>query len=150
MMFRSTFDDVVSVASPGSSDGGSAPQAIVIVCLAASDPPPPEPPLELLLLPPPQPAATSAATATRRAASAIELRVRISRVIPSSYGRTGRRPSCLTLLPGPVRVATWENPHLGRESPVFSDSLQGVARSPRMGTMEACPCSGAPFRSTLR
>ena len=73
MMFRSTFDDVVSVASPGSSDGGSAPQAIVIVWFAASAPPPPE----LLLVPPPQPAATSAATATRRAASAIELRVRI-------------------------------------------------------------------------
>src|SRR3954464_1536156 len=77
MMFRSTLAEVVSVASPGSSDGGSEPQAIVIVWSAASLPlPPPEPLLELLL-PPPQPAATSAATATRRAASTIELRVRI-------------------------------------------------------------------------
>src|SRR4029078_1035947 len=56
MMFKSTFDDVVSVASPGSSDGGSAPQAIVIVWSAASEPPPLDPPLELLLLPPPPPA----------------------------------------------------------------------------------------------
>src|SRR4051794_22799881 len=93
MMFRSTFADVVSVASPGSSDGGSEPQAMVIVWSAASLPlPPPEPLLELLL-PPPQPAATSAATATRRAASTIELRVRIWwSSLP--LGRTGRRPVC--------------------------------------------------------
>src|SRR3954466_5049111 len=96
MIFRSTFDDVVSVASPGSSDGGSAPQAMLIVWLAASDPlPPPEPLLELeLLLPPPQPAATSAATETRRAASAYEVRVRI-----------GGNPFLVSARPGAGRMS---------------------------------------------
>jgi len=32
MMLRRMFEEVVSVASPGSSDGGSAPQLIVISC----------------------------------------------------------------------------------------------------------------------
>src|SRR4029078_3004837 len=73
-----------------------------------------------------------AATATRRAASAIGLRVRIRLLIPSSYGRTGRGRSCLTLLPNGVPAATCENPHVGRERPVFSDSLQG-GESARIG-----------------
>src|SRR3954465_12541251 len=93
MMFRSTFAERGSVARPGAGDGGSQPPAVVIVWSAASLPlPPPEPLLELLL-PPPQPAATSAATATRRAASTIELRVRIWwSSLP--HGRPGRRPFC--------------------------------------------------------
>ena len=39
MMARSTFDDVVSVALPGSSDGGSAPQRDRSTCSAAGPPP---------------------------------------------------------------------------------------------------------------
>jgi len=38
MMLRRMFDDVVSVARPGSSDGGSAPQLTVISCFAALSP----------------------------------------------------------------------------------------------------------------
>jgi hypothetical protein len=46
MTFRSTFDDVVSVASPGSSEGGSVPQLMVMtwsLSLAVPSPPPPQP-----------------------------------------------------------------------------------------------------------
>src|SRR3954449_2051080 len=58
--------ELVSVASPGSSDGGSEPKAIVIVWFAAGCFPPPVDDDELLLLlppPPPQPAAITATDA---------------------------------------------------------------------------------------
>src|SRR4051794_5962743 len=58
--------ELVSVASPGSSDGGSEPKAIVIVWFAAGWLPPPVDDDELLLLlppPPPQPAAITATDA---------------------------------------------------------------------------------------
>src|SRR6187402_411102 len=38
MMLRRMLDEVTSVASPGSSEGGSAPQPIVIVCFDAVPP----------------------------------------------------------------------------------------------------------------
>ena len=53
MMFSKMLAEVVSVASPGSSDGGSVPQLTVMLF-------PPEPCLAVL---PPQPAATTAGKA---------------------------------------------------------------------------------------
>ena len=44
MMFRRMLLDVVSVARPGSSDGGSVPQLTVISCFAARPPAPSSPP----------------------------------------------------------------------------------------------------------
>ena len=60
-MFTRMLEEVVSVARPGSSDGGSAPHPTVMTCSAAGAPPEPSPvgaafpPLSL----PPQPAAAS-------------------------------------------------------------------------------------------
>ena len=73
-MLRITFDDVVSVARPGSSDGGSAPTDIVTTWFCARLPTVvsvfvlPPPPAPLLLLLPPQPAANTARAATASAA----------------------------------------------------------------------------------
>src|SRR3954447_25960018 len=83
------FAELVSVASPGSSDGGSEPKAIVNVWFAAGWlPPPPVDDDELLLPPPlPHPAATTATDA----------------ISPQSASRTvrpGIRESLLALLAG--------------------------------------------------
>src|SRR4051812_10882832 len=72
MMLSRMFPDVVSVARPGSSDGGSAPQFTVITCFAArSDEPAAAvvaPEDSLSSPPPPHPAATRLSAATSAAA----------------------------------------------------------------------------------
>jgi hypothetical protein len=66
MMLKRMFAEVVSVARPGSSDGGSAPQLTVISCFAAVLPS--DEPSSLL---PPQ-AATTMRNATESAIEEIE------------------------------------------------------------------------------
>ncbi len=78
-VLKTTNADDVSVARPGSSDGGSLPNAIVSVPPVAL-PEPDVPVLLLLLPPPPQPAAprASARTATTpRARASVRLRMRV-------------------------------------------------------------------------
>ena len=68
MMLSRMFDDVVSVARPGSSDGGSVPQFTVITCSAASVPPSVVAPVPAASSSsPPQPAATRARLVTSSA-----------------------------------------------------------------------------------
>src|SRR6266576_1974321 len=96
-MFSTTYAEVVSVARPGSSDGGSLPIATRRVPPDAV----PEVPVvvPLLLPPPPQPAATRArpSTAARargrasvvRIASSLPMYVRLLRLSRSGVTRNG-------------------------------------------------------------
>src|SRR4051812_34410424 len=102
------FAELVSVASPGSSDGGSEPKAIVSVWSADWLPPPPVDDDELLLPPPlPQPAATTATDA----------------ISPQSASRTVR-PGIRESPPG---VACWAfDPGLSRRRFTTGDKAVGT------------------------
>src|SRR6476646_3207904 len=88
------FAELVSVASPGSSDGGSEPNAIVNVWFAAVVlPPPPVDDDELLLPPPlPQPAATTATDAISPQSA--------SRTVRPGIRESPPGVACWTLHPG--------------------------------------------------
>jgi hypothetical protein len=90
MMLSRMFADVVSLARPGSSDGGSVPQFTVSVCSAAGPPasscsscvvpvPAASPPSSS----PPQPAATRARLATSMAKSSQRVLILMKCVLPS-------------------------------------------------------------------
>src|SRR5215207_11669761 len=112
MMLRRMFEDVVSVARPGSSDGGSVPQFTVMTCSAAAAPPvsppavlPPE-----LSSSPPQPAATSARPARTAASHGQPL---LSFICLPSFeiagsGQLGGGPPCLSILPECEETQTGE------------------------------------------
>ena len=83
MMLSRMLEEVVSVARPGSSDGGSVPQFTVITCSAASVPPVVAPVPAASLSSPPQPAATRARLVTASPSHSQRVFVLIGSILPS-------------------------------------------------------------------
>ena len=104
MRFSRIAAEVVSLARPGSSEGGSAPQLIVISWLAAFVPPSsvvsPVPAASPSSSSPPQPAATKARLATSMARSSQKVFVLMWSVLSRGGSRASRWGAFLRFFPG--------------------------------------------------